>query len=180
MNDIGLFRSIDRLAFMVRGRTYVIQAGHYGEATHVGALVLDGISEKIGALVLLEESGETFDRITVNMSPANAYRPDLVLAPDEFCVPWMGERGAMSGTSASGLVFGLGIFEDTNQRVDSGYVKHYAAVWRFKRCDVPEHEGFEDHRVRCLDCRLALKHGYEAAREQKLARDAARRLRSAG
>jgi hypothetical protein len=162
VNEAELFKAADGLRFYWRGDVLVLRAGMY--------------IAKNGALYVEQDNGDVFDRVTVNM-------PGVELRPDEFCVVWAGSGGAATEVRTGGVydaVRGLGLFEDTRRRIDSGYVAHYAAVWRFARCPWGDHEGVGDYRVQCLDCRLLLRAIFNEKHEAKLARDAVIRLGGGG
>lgn len=161
MSDVELFKAIDGLRFCWKGHAYQMRAGVYQNGA--GAMFVASL-----------DTGEKIGNITVNMESEHA---TLDLAPEEFCVKWDGDLGAASLTEHYAMVACLGLFEDTARRLRGGFLEHYAAIWRFAKCD-EEHEGYGDARVTCLDCRLRLKTQFEAKIEQALARDATKRLRS--
>lgn len=154
------FKAIDGFRYWSRGASYTIRAGVYADGG--------------GALVVWGEDGPDF-KVTVNM---NGVLLDT-LEPDELCVRWEGDEGALTSADFHEL-HKLGLFEDTGRRVTSGFVTHYAAVWRFVRCEVREHEGRGDFVVACIDCRLTAKNRHDAAKERADAREAVGRLETLG
>lgn len=157
---LDLFEATSGLRYWSHGESYTITSGQYGTGE--------------GALVVIAGSGEPEGKITVCLAPPEgadaATKALLTLRNDELFVKWMGDLGVTSGNRMWKAISGLGIFEDTGERVDAGYVIHYAARWCFARC------AHDEYVVRCASCRAAIDLRHETARERYLARDAVNRL----
>lgn len=159
--SLKVFAAADGIKFWRRG-PFAIFTGWYSNGK--GAVAVRNLSD-----------GQVEDKISVNMS--GVYNGPF--ATDEFAVKWVGDEGALANPFIQ-HVFMLGLFEDTGRRLAGPYSENYAVVWRFARCNEPEHEGTGDHRVMCIDCRIRWKKNFEDSRDRADAREAIGRLNTFG
>lgn len=158
MTNVELFEALVGLRFWSRSVLYQFEAGLYGNGR--------------GAIMLMAD-GEPFMKLTTNME-------QVELADDEFLVPWEANCGVSSSNVAMPLwrrIVALGLFEDTGERFDSGYVVAYAAKWKFQRCfgrnDTHQAHGYC---VQCPGCLKPIQDSFKKGETEWRARDAARRM----
>lgn len=152
------FRAIHGLRFFdVSLSEYELQVGWYQ----------DGIRAAVAVYTM---RGENKAVLTVNL-------PNEI--PEDCAIfRWCASGGAAQSTEKGGMVyvwmafFALGLFVDTNQRVDAGYVQAYGAVWKLARC--PDSG---EYRASCACCLAKLTKKYEEDDLRRRARESVVMLR---